>query len=72
LIFQVLALDFLADKLIDRATGIHGNRNFPGYSGGSDFHDISSSAPRPHRLQSRSLQRIIRAQLKHHYHQIQG
>jgi hypothetical protein len=46
-------------------------KNFPGYPGGSDSNDISSSAPRLFSFQSPSFQRIVRAQLKHQ-HQIQG
>jgi hypothetical protein len=64
---------FLADKFTCLISGKQRNKNFPGYPGGSDFNDISSSAPRRFRFQSSSLQRVIRAQLKHqHYHQIQG
>jgi hypothetical protein len=60
---------FLAEHSLADAQRTSGNKNFPGYPGGSDSNDISSSAPRSISLQSRSLQRLVRAQLKHQHHQ---
>ena len=60
---------FLADGSLADQRKTAATKNFPGYPGGSDSNDISSSSPRLLRLQSRSFQRIVCAQLKHHYHQ---